>query len=102
VNNLASALPRLLPFAIAWVQLQEAEVLANGRALSDAKMKLAVAVGVQHSDRVRIKVATQLPQPHHPELLAIGKQTGLLGPRTGGITFGPFELEAQRHECDAP
>ena len=51
-------------------------------------MRLALAVGVQRPDRVRIKVVNQLPQPDHPELLAIGRQTGLLGPHIGGITFG--------------
>jgi hypothetical protein len=59
-----------------------------GRALSDVEMRLALAVGVQRSDRVRIKVVNQLPQPDHAELLAVGHQTGLLGPNIGGITFG--------------
>jgi hypothetical protein len=88
MTDLAAALPRLLPLAIGWVQAQEVEVLASGRALTDIEMRLAVAVGVRDVDRVRLKSFTQMPQPDDPELRALGVQTGLLGPHIGGITFG--------------
>jgi hypothetical protein len=88
MTTLAAALLRLLPLAIDWVQAQELEVLASGRALTDVEVKLAVAVGVRHPDRVRLKFFTEIPQPNNPELRALGIQTGLLGPHIGGITFG--------------
>jgi hypothetical protein len=88
MNTLAAVLPRLLPLAIAWVEAQEAHVLATGQTLSDMGTKLAIAVGVQRPDLVRIKVVNQMPQPENPDLVAIGIQTGLLGPNMGGITFG--------------
>lgn len=88
MSNLAAELPRLLPLAITWVEAQEAHVLATGQTLSDLGTQLATAVGVQRPDLVRVKVVDQLPQPTHPELLAVGLQTGLLGPQMAGITFG--------------
>jgi hypothetical protein len=150
--DLIANLPRLLPFAIAWAQAQEAVIVTTGHTLTAIESKLAVAVGVQHPDRVRIKLVNQMPEPDHPELRAIAKQTGLIGQHTGGITFGhgiyirdghisnrlvshelrhvhqyevagsiaaflrtyleqiatlgyeraPLELDAQRHERDAP
>jgi hypothetical protein len=97
MNILAAALPRLLPIAIAWVQAQEFEVLASGRALTEIEAKLAVAVGVRDPDRVRLKFFTQTPQPDNPELRALGIQTGLLGPHIGGITFGHAIYIRQGH-----
>jgi hypothetical protein len=88
VINLATELPRLLPLAIAWVQSQEADVLATGRCLTITESELAKAVGVQSPDRVRIKLVDQLPQPEHPQLRTAAVQTGLLGPNVVGITFG--------------
>jgi hypothetical protein len=88
VSDLAAVLPRLLPLAVAWIETQELDVLATGRVLSDVENQLAVAVGVQFPDRVRIEVVNQLPQPSHPELLAVADQTGLLGPHMAGVTFG--------------
>jgi hypothetical protein len=86
--NLAAELPRLLPDAIAWVQVQEAEILATGRPLTATEMRLAAAVGVRDSDRVRIKIVQQLPKPQQPELRLAADQTGLLAPGMVGITFG--------------
>lgn len=88
MTDLAAALPRLLPHAMAWVHAQEFMILGSGRALAGIETKLAVAVGVQHPDRVRIKVVRQIPAPADPELRAIASQAGLIGPHTGGITLG--------------
>jgi hypothetical protein len=88
MTDLTAVLPRLLPHAIAWVQTQETAILTTGRALTDVESRLAVAVGVQNPDRVRIQIVTQIPAPAHPELRAIASQTGLIGPHTGGITLG--------------
>jgi hypothetical protein len=150
--DLLKLLPRLLPPATAWVQAQEAKILASGRPLSETETKLAVLVGVQHPEAVRISVVRKIPTPEDPELRSIAVATSLIGPNTGGITFGhgiyirnehltnrlvshelrhvhqyeavgsiaaflesylgqiasvgykraPLELDAQRHERDAP
>jgi hypothetical protein len=88
MNDLAAVLPQLLPLAISRVKAEEAHALAMGRPLLDVEAKHAHAVGVQRPDQVRIKIVSQLPQPDHPELLAVANQTGLLGPNMGGVTFG--------------
>ena len=86
--DLATALPRLLPFAIQWVESMEADVLATGRRLTVSEGAFATAVGVRHAGRVRLKLVMALPQPTHPELRAAADQTGLLGPNMAGVTFG--------------
>jgi hypothetical protein len=87
-THLIAHLPRLLPLAVSWVEAQEADILATGRALTEIEARLAAAVGVQDPGRVRIKVVGKIPAPDHPELRSIASETGLIGPRTGGITFG--------------
>jgi hypothetical protein len=86
--DLAAELPQLLPLAVAWAQDQETAILATGRALIATESKLAAAVGVRETDRVRIKIVQQLPLPQHPGLRTAAIQTGLLGPAMIGITFG--------------
>jgi hypothetical protein len=86
--DLAAALPRLLPVAIAWVQAQEADVLASGRPLTASEAALATAVGVRNPDQVRLKLVSAFPQPSDPMLRAAADQTGLLGPHMAGLTFG--------------
>jgi len=150
--NLASELPRLMPLAIAWVQAQEADILATGRSLDANEIGFARAVGVRDAGLVRIKLVNQPPLPLQAELRAAATQTGLLGPGMAGVTFGhgifirhgcvtarlvshelrhvhqyeiagsiaaflpaylqqivsvgydnaPFEIDARRHERDAP
>jgi hypothetical protein len=47
--DLAAALPQLLPVAIAWVQAEEAKVLAEGRPLTPPEAGLATGVCVRMS-----------------------------------------------------
>jgi hypothetical protein len=95
--DLLKLLPRLLPAATAWVQAQEAKILASGRPLSETETKLAVLVGVQHPKDIRISVVRNIPTPEDPELRSIAAATTLIGPNTGGITFGRgiYILEGQ-------
>lgn len=97
MTDLATVLPRLLPLAVAWVEAEEAQALAAGQTLSDFEVALATAVGVQRPDLVRVKVVNRLPQPTNPELLAVGLETGLLGPQMAGITFGHAIFIRQGH-----
>jgi len=87
-THLIARLPRLLPLAVSWAKAREADILATGRTLTDIETRMAAAVGVQNPGRVRIKVVGRIPAPDHPELRSIASETGLIGPRTGGITFG--------------
>lgn len=87
--DLAAALPRLLPRAMAWAEAREAEALSTGTALSpDNGIALAQAVGVKHPDLIRVSLVDHIPLPDDPELRHAAIETGLLGPHTLGITFG--------------
>ncbi len=95
--DLLKLLPRVLPPATVWVQAQEAKILASGRPLSETETKPAVLVGVQHPKAVRISIVRNIPTPEDPELRSIAAATNLIGPNTGGITFGHgiYILEGQ-------
>jgi hypothetical protein len=86
--DLAAALPKLLPRAIAWVEAKSAEVAASGTPLTESELRLARRVGVQRLELVRIALVRQLPLPEDPELRYAALETGLLGPRMVGVTFG--------------
>jgi hypothetical protein len=86
--DLAALIPSLLAPAAAWAKAQEAAILVSGRPLDEIEATLAVMVGVQHPDRVRIKLVKGMPQPDTAELRGIATETKLIGPRTSGITFG--------------
>lgn len=86
--DLAIALPRLLPKAVAWAEAQSTSALAMGRPLHAAEQLLARAVGVRRAERVRIAEVQALPMPVDPELRCAALETGLLGPQTVGLTLG--------------
>ncbi len=52
--DLRTALPYLLPGAIAWAEALAEEVTASGMPLDDSSMALARAVGVQQPERIHI------------------------------------------------
>ena len=86
--DLAAALPRLMPKAIAWAEARSAEITASGVPLTNLEMRLAHLVGVQEPERVRILQVRAIPQPQDPELRQAVVATGLLGPNTIGLTLG--------------
>jgi hypothetical protein len=86
--DLVAALPRLLSKAVGWAEAQSAEALAMGRPLDGAEQRLARAVGVRRAERVRIAEVQALPMPVDPELRHAALETGLLGPKTVGLTLG--------------
>ncbi len=89
VFDLAAALPRLLPRAIAWAEAQEAETLGAGTAVSpDGGVALARAVGVERPDMIRVSLVDHIPLPNDPDLRHAAIESGLIGPGTLGITFG--------------
>jgi hypothetical protein len=86
--DLAAELPRLLPKAIAWAELEEAAGLRNGSRLNATGVRLAQAVGVRRPELVRVFEARELPFPFDPELKLAATETGLLGPHMAGLTLG--------------
>ena len=86
--DLAAALPRLLPKAIAWAEARSAEILASGTPLTDLELRLAHFVGVQQPERVRILEVREIPKPQDPQLREAVAATGFIGPLTIGMTLG--------------
>ncbi len=86
--DLLSVLPRLLPSAIAWAELQSQHVAQTGQGLDPAGLALARSVGVQRPELIRIKLVAQIPMPSDPSLQQAAIQTGLLGADTAGLTLG--------------
>jgi hypothetical protein len=86
--DLAAALPRLLPKAIAWAEARATEITTSGAPLTDLELRLAHFVGVQQPERVRILEVHEIPKPEDPELLQAIAATGLIGPHTIGLTLG--------------
>jgi hypothetical protein len=105
--DLASALPGLLPKAIAWAEAQSSDIIKSGAPLTNLELRLAHWVGVQEPERVRILEVTAIPRPEDPELRLAADQTGLLGPPTIELTlgYGIFVVAGYRtnrlvsHEC---
>jgi hypothetical protein len=87
VIDLRTALPRLLPRAVAWAEQQQANILASGFPLSPEQITVARTVGVSYPQNIRIRLVNRLPLPDDPELAAAALQTGLLGPNMTGLTL---------------
>lgn len=86
--DLASILPQLLPRAIQWAETKSSEILSTGAALSESETRLARAVGVTDTERIRVIIVSELPLPDDPELRDVALQIGLLGPGMAGLTLG--------------
>ena len=77
----------LLPLACHWAAAQEEHILANGEALSGAKLADARLVGVLHPERVRLLCVPEIPIPEHPTLRAAAQATEFITARTRGLTL---------------
>ena len=86
--DLRSALPVLLPKAVAWANEQSEIAIRQGRALDDSLLAIAHGVGVAEPQRVRILDVHRLPMPEDPLLSQAAIGTGLLGPNMVGLTLG--------------
>ena len=98
--DLASALPSLLPRAIAWAQGVANAVLASGISLEPAALALARRVGVLKPEQIRIGVVHELPLPSDTALRQAALQTGLLGPNMIGLTLGYGVLIRNGHQTE--
>lgn len=86
--DLAQELPRLLPKAVAWAEVESARFLQSGKSLDASQCALARAAGVRHPERVRVARVDSIPRPGDPQLREAAAQVGLLGPDTVGLALG--------------
>lgn len=105
--DLRSALPFLLPKAIAWAEERAAEIATSGALLDQMGLSIAQRVGVARPELIRVLRVSRLPLPADSQLRQATLATGLLGPGTVGLTLGHgiylcHDHEAVRllsHEC---
>lgn len=86
--DLTTALPVILPKAIAWAEAQYLSIAHVGQPLNEALLAVARNVGVLHPERIRVAEVMSLPQPEDPALKEAALATGLLGPGMVGLTLG--------------
>jgi len=87
-ENLRTALPGLIPKAIAWAEQTADEISRTGIALDEYGLYIARRVGVIHPELIRIALVDRLPLPSDPNLQQAAITTGLLGPHMAGVTLG--------------
>lgn len=86
--DLKTALPSLIPGAIAWAEARAKEVTESGVALNESDLELARSVGVEHPELIRVTIVDSFPLPEDPMLRAAALQAGLLGDNIAGLTLG--------------
>ena len=86
--DLQSALPALLPEAVAWAEREALGALASGDPLPPVGLEVARRVGVLSPEKIRMRVVDALPIPGNPMLREAAIQSGLLGPGMIGLTLG--------------
>ena len=96
--DLRSALPLLLPKAIAWAEAQAAHAAACGLALAPARETLARSVGVARPELIRVALVDALPTPADPVLHAAALHAGLIGPDMAGLTLGHSVFVRRGHD----
>ena len=98
--DLRTALPLIIPKAIAWAEVQYAAIAAAGMPPDAALLSLAASVGVAQPERIRLLEVGQLPLPEDLELRHAAIEMRLLGPSMPGITFGYGVLVCRGHMND--
>jgi hypothetical protein len=86
--DLRSALPVLIPKAIAWAESQSEIAVRTERPLDERFISIAKSVGVVNPEHIRILDVPRLPMPDDPQLKQAAVATGLLGPGMVGLTLG--------------
>lgn len=77
----------LLPLACKWAKEQEHIILRDGVALTASQIEDARRIGVQEPERVRLRVAQEIPTLKSTLLRAAAKRTGVISPFTIGMTL---------------
>jgi hypothetical protein len=84
---LVPIVPVIAPLVARWVREQEAGILVEGVSLTDEQARDARRVGVNFPEKVRLKWVDSIPTPEG-FIGWLGVRTGLINPRTAGITLG--------------
>lgn len=87
-TNLLTALPLLLPKAIAWAEAQQTGIFLTGTPLNERLLGVASRVGVARPELIRVAEVLNLPLPDDLDLKAAALETGLIGDGMIGMTFG--------------
>jgi hypothetical protein len=87
-GTMLATLPRLLPKAIAWGGRLCRGDSGHRRTSERFRSIVAVRVGVQRPDLVRIQIVNHLPLPEDLELRQVALNAGLLGEGMIGLTLG--------------
>ena len=96
--DLQTALPLLLPKAVAWAEEQARQVASSGRTLTERERELARRVGVTQPEGIRVALVETLPLSDDPALRAAALQAGLLGPGMVGLTLGHSVFICRGHD----
>ena len=86
--DICTALPTLLPKAIAWAQNCSTLIAQTGYPLDEKLAAVARRVGVAHPEHIRLLEAESFPLPDDPELKQAALAVDLLGPDMLGLTLG--------------
>ncbi|EEF57082.1 hypothetical protein [Pedosphaera parvula] len=77
----------LLPLVVSWVEAQENIILREGVALTAPLVLDAKRIGIQHPEKVRLRVVRAIPLPANAVLHAMAQKLGFLSPFTAGLTL---------------
>lgn len=86
--NVATKVEKFLPMALKWYEEVEAQMLPQGRPLSESEKVVARKLGVLQPERVRIVVLEKFPMPENQELRVEAERYGIGSFLEGGRTFG--------------
>lgn len=100
--DLQSALPSLLPGAIAWAEARARKAAEVGEALMPPEVAIARTVGVVKPELVRVEFVDRLPLPEDPALRTAALEAGLLGPDMVGLTLGHAIFIYRGHKTHRP
>lgn len=77
----------LTPKVCEWIEYQENNIISIGRDLTFEELDLARKIGIKNYDMVRVYESKIVPNPSDIVLRELGKQIGLISPKTSGICF---------------
>lgn len=78
----------ILPLAVAWAERQEDYILRYGQPLDEFQIQIARRVGVAHPEKIRTLAVDNIPVPDDEHLKCMAISSGILGPKTSGLTLG--------------
>jgi hypothetical protein len=87
LKMLVPIMPLFLPAATRWVKTHEEAILKNGETLKAGQLNDAQQAGVADPEKIRVAFVDSIPLPGN-SLQGLAKWTGLLSPRTAGLTLG--------------